>query len=310
MNRIMEESEPGAMLSIGALSRATAIPATTLRTWERRYGYPAAQRKPSGHRLYPSSTVPRLRLIAAALASGHRAAEVLTATDAALHEMLQSLPEAARPVAAAFPIAASGIDGNDLLDAVRRFDGPLLTRLLSHAWTRLGPLRFCRESIGPLLVEIGARWATGRLDVQHEHFAAERLTDVLRSLRLPYEDRASGPLVVLVTLPGEQHGLGLQMVALLLAVAGYRAALLGTDVPTDQIAQAARTMHARAVGVSISEASNPRSTRPRLTALRADLPRRMTVLAGGSGAPALPPGRGITVMRDLAELDAWARRTA
>jgi methanogenic corrinoid protein MtbC1 len=159
-------------------------------------------------------------------------------------------------------------------------------------------------------VEIGARWATGRLDVQHEHFAAERLTDVLRSLRLPYEDRASGPLVVLVTLPGEQHGLGLQMVALLLAVAGYRAALLGTDVPTDQIAQAARTMHARAVGVSISEASNPRSTRPRLTALRADLPRRMTVLAGGSGAPALPPGSGITVMRDLAELDAWARRTA
>jgi methanogenic corrinoid protein MtbC1 len=310
MNRIMEESEPGAMLSIGALSRATAIPATTLRTWERRYGYPAAQRKPSGHRLYPSTTVPRLRLIAAALASGHRAAEVLTATDAALHEMLQSLPEAPPPGAGAFPIAAPGVDGNDLVDAVRRFDGPLLTRLLSHAWTRLGPLRFCRESIGPLLVEIGARWATGRLDVQHEHFAAERLTDVLRSLRLPYEDRASGPLVVLVTLPGELHGLGLQMAGLLLAIAGYRSTLLGTDVPTDQIAQAARSMHAHAVAVSISEASNPRRTRPRLTTLRAALPRRTTVLAGGSGAPALPPGSGITVMRDLAELDAWARRTA
>ena len=45
-------TEPAARLSIGALARASYIPVTTLRTWERRYGYPVAERKPSGHPLH------------------------------------------------------------------------------------------------------------------------------------------------------------------------------------------------------------------------------------------------------------------
>src|SRR5678815_1286064 len=49
------------LLSIGALSAATGIPAETIRSWERRYGFPAAGRKPSGHRVYDLATVLRLR---------------------------------------------------------------------------------------------------------------------------------------------------------------------------------------------------------------------------------------------------------
>ena len=58
--------EAGARLSIGALSRATGIPVETLRTWESRYGYPVPERRPSGHRVYPLESVPRLRRIAEA----------------------------------------------------------------------------------------------------------------------------------------------------------------------------------------------------------------------------------------------------
>ena len=57
-----------ARLSIGALSRATGIPVETLRTWENRYGFPVPERKPSGHRVYPLSSVPRLRRIAESVA--------------------------------------------------------------------------------------------------------------------------------------------------------------------------------------------------------------------------------------------------
>ena len=59
--RRAQESKP---LSIGVLSRATGIPAETLRTWERRYGFPLPDRKPSGHRLYPAATVKHLRRVA------------------------------------------------------------------------------------------------------------------------------------------------------------------------------------------------------------------------------------------------------
>ena len=295
-----------AFLSIGALSRASGIPVPTLRTWESRYGYPEAQRKPSGHRLYAASNVPRLRRMSAALAHGHRAGEVVTASDAALGEMLamSQPPLAVAPV----PIGGSGVDLPQLLAMVRAFDNRRLTRVLGNAWTRLGPLMFCRDCVAPLLVLVGEEWAAGRLEIRHEHFVSERLGDVLRSIRMPFEERAAGPLVVLATLPGEQHGLGLQMVALLLAVAGCRGCLLGTDLPVEQMAQIARDLRARALAVSVSEAASRRAAREQLLRLRAALPRRVTLLAGGRGAFGTVPG--IAVMQDLDHVDGWARSLA
>src|SRR5512143_4189420 len=84
------EEENGAWLSIGALSRATGIAVETLRTWESRYGFPVPERKPSGHRVYPVSAVPRLRRIAQALSLGHRAGQVVAAPDEALGRLLET----------------------------------------------------------------------------------------------------------------------------------------------------------------------------------------------------------------------------
>src|SRR5262249_62206979 len=88
--RLQDVRPSGGMLSIGALARATAIPVETLRTWERRYGYPVPARKPSGHRLYPVRSVSRLRRIARAIAGGHRASGVAPASDAHLRALLQA----------------------------------------------------------------------------------------------------------------------------------------------------------------------------------------------------------------------------
>jgi DNA-binding transcriptional MerR regulator len=72
------------------LSRATRIPVETLRTWERRYGFPVPERKPSGHRVYPLGAVTRLRRIAEVLSLGHRAAEVVPATDVELGRLIET----------------------------------------------------------------------------------------------------------------------------------------------------------------------------------------------------------------------------
>src|SRR4029077_16215410 len=88
----MDDSSAGGMLSIGALARATSIRVETLRTWERRYGYPVPERKPSGHRLYPVASVSRLRRIAQALASGHRASEGGSASESAPRVLLDARP--------------------------------------------------------------------------------------------------------------------------------------------------------------------------------------------------------------------------
>ncbi|MCF6377399.1 MerR family transcriptional regulator [Nocardioides KLBMP 9356] len=51
-------SVPSAPLTIGDLARRTAVPTTTLRSWESRYGFPRAERaRDAGHRRYPESEV-------------------------------------------------------------------------------------------------------------------------------------------------------------------------------------------------------------------------------------------------------------
>ena len=181
--------EPAARLSIGALSRATGIPVETLRTWELRYGYPVPARKPSGHRVYPVSCVSRLRRIAEALARGHRAGDVVPASDAGVIALLEGTTDTPI-VSRAAP--APDLETHDLLRAVQAFDGDRLMRTLFADSARLGPLDFLRTRIVPLIHAVGEAWATKRMDIQHERFVSERISDLLRTLRLPLEGRAMG----------------------------------------------------------------------------------------------------------------------
>jgi methanogenic corrinoid protein MtbC1 len=291
-----------ARLSIGALSKATGVPVETLRTWESRYGYPVPDRKPSGHRLYPIDSIPRLRRIAEALARGHRAGQVVGASDGALNALLGET--APPPSDSAGPGAP--VDVSDLVRLVRSYDAEGLTRALVSSWARLGPIEFLESRVAPLLKTVGTAWHSGELEIGHEHLASERVSDLLRSLRLPFEDRARGPLVVLATLPGELHGLGLQMASLVLSWVGLRVLSLGTDVPLRDVAALARDMSARAVAVSVSLAGAGAAAKGALTRLREMLPRRTALLVGGDGAAAEKPD--IEVVSDLRALEAWARR--
>jgi methanogenic corrinoid protein MtbC1/DNA-binding transcriptional MerR regulator len=297
----------GGMLGIGALSRATAIPVETLRTWERRYGYPVPERTPSGQRLYPVGSVPRLRRIAEALASGHRAREVVAASDDELRALLAATPAPAIAPTRRAPLGGAAAD-SELFAAVRAFDGASLTRRLQAEWARLGPVDFLEHCVAPVVRDVGDAWADGRLEVRHEHFLSERVGDVLRTLRLPFEERAAGPLVILTSLPGESHSLGLHMAALLAATSGGRVLQLGPETPLVEVQALAHDSRARAVGISVSSATAGAGTMRRLRTLRAHLPKRTALLVGGEGAPPAEPG--ITRMHQLAEFDAWVRRAA
>jgi methanogenic corrinoid protein MtbC1 len=299
-------AEAGARLSIGALSRATGVPVETLRTWEARYGFPVPERRPSGHRVYSISSVPRLRRIAEALARGHRAGNVVGASERDLSALL----DATEPLHAAprAPLPASPLGIPELVDLVAAFDADRLTHILVGDWARLSPLEFLEGRVAPLIRAVGDAWETGRLEIRHEHFLSERVGDVLRSLRLPFEERAAGPLATMATLPGEAHGLGLQMATLALTTAGWRVLFLGTEVPLPQIASLARDLNARAVAISVSLANRGASTNAHLRRLRRLLPRRVALLVGGEGAPRARPG--MEVFSDLRGLEAWGRRVA
>jgi cobalamin-dependent methionine synthase I len=141
--------------------------------------------------------------------------------------------------------------------------------------------------------------------VRHEHFGSAILGDFLRTVRLPLDERAHGPLIALTTLSGEAHGLGLQMAAVVLSLAGWRVLLLGTETPSDQVVALAREAPLTAVGLSLVQ-TDDRDRGETLTALRRRLPRSVTLVLGGAaaGSAQIP---GTMVCGTLGELDRWAR---
>ena len=297
------------VLSIGALSAATGIPVATIRTWERRYGFPVADRKPSGHRVYPVATVSRLRLIADVLARGHRAAEVVPASERELESLLEAHRADGRSddrrEDATTPIVLSMDDEPELLAAVQAYDADALRRVFQAEWARSGPLEFVEQRAAPFLTAIGDAWERGDLDVRHEHFASAALGDFLRTVRIPLEERAHGPLIALATLPDERHGLGLQLVALVCALAGWEPLVIGVETPTDQIVALTREAPIDAVAISCVLPPDA-SAISQLRALRRRLPRALALLVGGSGASEVEI-RGVETLPDLHVLDAWLR---
>jgi MerR family transcriptional regulator, light-induced transcriptional regulator len=55
--------DDAAALSIGDVVAATGVGEATLRAWERRFGFPAPRREPSGHRRYSPEEVERIRAV-------------------------------------------------------------------------------------------------------------------------------------------------------------------------------------------------------------------------------------------------------
>src|SRR5947208_798327 len=89
-----------------------------------------------------------------------------------------------------------------------------------RVWQKRYGFPILRRRVVPLIAEVGEGWSNGDLGIHNEHFFSERLEDVLRAVRLPFERSASGPRILLAAFAGETHGLGLQIAALLAAVSG------------------------------------------------------------------------------------------
>lgn len=291
------------LFSIGAVARATGLSPDTLRVWQKRYGFPVPLRKGSGHRLFSSDDVRRLRRIAEALARGHRPGHVVPLSEPRLESLLHE--PGARASSAAPPAPLPG-----LMSFVREHAGAELAAALLAEAGRLGPLGFLRDCVGPMIEAVGDAWSRGELGIAHEHFFSERLSDVLRSLRLPFERSPRGPRLVLAAFPGETHGLGLQIAAFLAATAGLEAHVLGPDTPLEEIAAAVRARRPAAVGISISVSTGGAASRDRLAELRRAVPAAIPILVGGGGARRSRPPGGCVIVDELESAQAWMRRLA
>jgi methanogenic corrinoid protein MtbC1 len=286
-------------ITIGAMSQATGIPANTLRTWERRYGFPGPERTDSGQRLYSPALIGHLRLIHQALESGHRPRQVLSLPE----EDLRRLLERANTGLAERPVSRD-TSGKTWFDAVQGLDGNALTTRLRAETARLGVLRFLTERAGPMMVEMGEAWRNGRLQIYQEHWASEHLRSFLIETWQPLSATATGPTLVASTLPHDRHDLGLHMAVTVMAMCGWRIVFLGRDTPIEDIASATERADAPVTLISVSQWSASDLALAHLQSLRSRLHPSTRLLVGGAGAP--QEVEGVTYLGGLEALYAWA----
>ena len=183
--------------------------------WERRYGFPKPDRNPAGVRVYTQEHVERLMLVARTLKAGYRAGEVVSRSRDELSDLLASTANTGLKTG----VLPSSVES--LLRHLERDDVPALVVEIRQNLATLGPKRFVVEVCSPLVERVGEAWAVRELEIRHEHMLSAVLATQLRLMLSTYEGATAQPVVLLATLPGEHHALGMEMAALYLACLLY-----------------------------------------------------------------------------------------
>ncbi len=219
----------------------TGVPADTFRAWERRYGLPRPQRGEGGQRLYSERDIATIRWLR------DRTTEGLTISQAVA--LLES--EADTPGPSEQPRSFAALQ-HELLQALLRFDAPTGDTILSEAFALYSLDAVCVNVIQAVLVEVGTMWHMGTASVAQEHFTSQFLRRKLLALLNIYDVPEGRATIIAACAAGEQHDLGLLLLALFLVRRNYRVVFLGSDVPGDALQQAVDHVHPDIVCISTS----------------------------------------------------------
>ena len=265
---------PGLLLNISAVERETGLSKDVLRVWERRYGFPRPARDDNGERQYAVVDIAKLRAIKRLMDAGLRPGKLV-------HDSLERLNALADARSA--PRGDTGAESfeREIVAMLGRHDAQALQNALVNRLMQQGLQRFVLDTVTPLNRAVGAAWMRGELQVFEEHLYTEQLQVALRTAINAFPRQTGTPKVLLTTLPGEQHGLGLLMVEALLVPEGAQCISLGIQTPLEDIRRAALAHGVQLIALSFSGAFPVRQATDGLAMLRRQLPETVTLWAGG-----------------------------
>jgi MerR family transcriptional regulator, light-induced transcriptional regulator len=218
-------------LPIASVATTLDIPVPTIRSWERRYGFPAPPRTGGHHRRYTETEIAQLRDLRDLITRGHPAREAVARLTSARGD------RPGRELEDAVVTAAMALDSDGVRTA------------LDRSATRLGVEGTIRDVLFPAMRQIGTRWKTGTCDIEQEHLATESSRGWLaRQMAMAPPPLGADP-IVLACGPKDLHTIGLEAFAVVLARRGWPCRVLGAMTPATALASAVRST--RAVGAVV-----------------------------------------------------------
>ena len=194
----------------------------------------------------------------------------------------------------------------ELLELVRMIKSHQVAELrlaMNKAILQLGLSEFLSKTIVPLNNLVGDAWLRGEIRVFEEHLYSEQLTSVLNTAIASIRDSNGTPRILLTTLPGEEHALGLLMAKATLCLCGASCVMLGVQTPINEIVEAARAHKSDIVTLSFSSAMPVAQVKSGIEQLRNALPKGVGLWVGGAGvARQRKTEQGVQLMGPLSDL--------
>lgn len=235
------------MVTISEASKMTGIPIPTIRSWERRYSFPAPPRTAGGHRRYSAGEVELLRDLQREISNGRGARD------------------AARVVHARAEVGEG--DADRLVSSAENLDPDGVKSALEDATNRLGVEGAIQHVLNPAMNRLHShRERDGDLVVAQENLLMEEARRWLRCLP-GSQERDPGTLpVVLASGEGETNSILLEALGALLALQGRECLVLG-ETPGRAVLEAARSLHGSAVVLAAGNSQSRRSVQGTLMLL-------------------------------------------
>lgn len=253
--------------TISDVSQRSGIPRDLLRQWERRYGYPDPERDENGDRIYTNQQLDKLVLIRQLLAQGKRPGKLVKLSADELRAMLVE--------------PAAAFDTEELLELLKGGDARKLTDWLESLITKYGLRQFVHNVMTPATTDVGNAWSQGELAIYEEHLYTEVMKRIVRKQLAEIPTHGNEPRVMLTTVPGEKHSLGLLMVEILLRLGGAEVVAFGTEMPFKEIREAAENHNVQVIGLSFSASFKTEDALVMLRGLRQVVSPDISIWAGG-----------------------------
>jgi MerR family transcriptional regulator, light-induced transcriptional regulator len=256
-------------LQIATVSDLLQIPVPTIRSWERRYGFPVPARTRGRHRRYSSEEVEQLRALRDAITHGYAAKEAVEIVRKA-----RVGPTAGAPRVDALLRTAMDLDPNGA------------RAVLDEAADSLGVEAAVIDVMLPAMQEVGSRWKAGTCDAANEHLLTDAVRKWLaRMATLTTPDSRIGS-VVLACGPRDLHTVGLEAFGLLLERRGRSVVMLGALTPLVSLRKAIEDTRASAAVVVAQRSVNLRSAVESLEGIHALLGGRAFYAGAAFSSPA------------------------
>lgn len=214
---------PSRRYTVNEVEERTLVSASTLRQWERRYGFPKPARSDTGYRLYGESDIRDIGLMKHHIDGGMSASRAAGLVGHAENLLLQIAEEDVSSTLPGLQVA--------LLQALLSLDETKANEIFSRAYSFHSPETVLTELAWEVSTRLGTLCARSTILVTTAHFGRSYIAGRVRLLYSTSPIVEAAPPVVVGCAPSEYDELDALIFVTLLRRAGYHTYFLGADTP-------------------------------------------------------------------------------